>query len=122
MIGLLALAGWWLKTRERSRRSTADNKNTGAISHQSSILFSVCFFFVFLLYPGCCFTAFSTFICSTLDDGQRYLRRDPSLDCNDPLHATMEGYASIMIGTRPRLEPNLFAGLAHLGCTRQARP
>ena len=116
MIGLLALAGWWLKTRERSRRSTADNKNTGAISHQSSILFSVCFFFVFLLYPGCCFTAFSTFICSSLDDGTRYLRRYPSLDCNDPFHAVMEGYASIMIGPAGDSNTQHFANAALTSC------
>ena len=49
------------------------------------------------LRAGCASTAFSTFICSSLDDGTRYLRRDPSIDCDDPAHKAMEGYAIIAI-------------------------
>jgi hypothetical protein len=35
---------------------------------------------------GCSFTAFSTFICSSLDDGTRYLRRAADHDCDASLH------------------------------------
>ena len=92
VIGVLALAGWRL--RSRGRMSAANEKKAGALS---DALFGWGFFLVFLLYPGCCFTAFSTFTCSTLDDGSSYLRRDPSIDCNDPFHSAMKGYAAIMI-------------------------
>jgi hypothetical protein len=49
VIGALALAGWWLKTR--SRNSTADDKNAAAIS-QSNSLFSWCFLYRHLA-PAC---------------------------------------------------------------------
>lgn len=84
VIGILALAGWLTKSRGRGRLSNS--------------LFSICFFLTFLLYPGCTSTAFSAFNCSPLDDGSRYLRRDPSLSCNTSRHKAMEAFASVMIG------------------------
>ena len=106
VIGALALTGWWLKSR---RPGTATDKQTGAASGVSNALFGWALFLIFLLYPGCCFTAFSTFICSSLDDGTRYLRRDANLDCDAPAHAMAEAYASIMIVIWPLGVPCLYA-------------
>jgi hypothetical protein len=58
--------------------------------------------------PGCCFTAFSTFICSTLDDGTRYLRRDAALDCDADAHKAMEGYSAVAILVWPIGMPLLY--------------
>ena len=63
---------------------------------------------------GCAFTAFSTFICSSLDDGSRYLRRDPSIDCDTDDHKAMEGYAAFMILVWPLGVPLLCAPTADI--------
>jgi hypothetical protein len=60
-------------------------------------------------YPGCTFMAFSTFICSSLDDGSSYLRRDASIDCNLPFHTTMKAYAAVMIAIWPIGMPVLYS-------------
>lgn len=72
VIVALALRGWWLL---RVRQQAADGRLSAASKSASDSLFSWVFFLIFLMYPGCSFTAFSTFICSELDDGTRYLRR-----------------------------------------------
>ena len=93
IIGLLALAGWLMKSRDKARLS--------------NMFYSACFFLIFLLYPGCTSTAFATFNCSPLDDGSRYLRIDADIDCNHPFHTTMEAYASVMIGASAVTEPRV---------------
>ena len=110
IIGALALIGWWLKSRRPEAAAAADDETSG--SSASNNLFGWCFFLIFLLYPGCCFTAFSTFICSSLDDGSRYLRRDPSIDCDAPTHSLMQSYAIIMIFVWPLGVPLLCATTA----------
>lgn len=96
VIGILALAGLLTKSRMNLKRSF--NMNPKSKDRLSNNLFSVCFFLIFLLYPGCTSTVFATFNCQKLDDGSSYLRVDPDIDCNHPFHATMEGYAWVMIG------------------------
>ena len=102
----LAAAGRLLK-ESQAARSDATVDILGELGVGSSC-YSWCFFLIFLLYPGCAFTAFSTFICSTLDDGTRYLSRDASLDCDDPMHTLMEGYAAVMIVIWPVGVPLLY--------------
>ena len=107
VIGAMAVVAWWLKTRWKSRASTAGKTPKAIVV--SNFLFSACFFLIFLVYPGCTFISFSTFICSTLDDGSRYLRRDASIDCNDPFHTTMQAYAAVMICIWPFGVPLLYS-------------
>ena len=42
---------------------------------------------VFLVTPSCTALSFSTFLCETLDDGQRVLIADYSVNCDSPQHA-----------------------------------
>jgi hypothetical protein len=112
VIGALALAGWWLKRRRPAAAAAATKEKSSAAASAlgvSNSLFGWALFFIFLLYPGCCSTAFSTFICSSLDDGSRYLRRDADLDCDAPAHSLMQSYAIIMIFVWPLGVPCLYS-------------
>ena len=100
LIVALAAVGHCLNRRRIRVRNEVATDILGELGPGASA-FSWCYFLVFLLYPGCSFTVFSTFICSSLDDGTRYLRRDASIDCDDPFHRVMEGYATVMICVWP---------------------
>ena len=115
IIAALALTGWWLKRRRPATAARTGETADAAASTLgvSNSLFGWALFLVFLLYPGSCSTAFSTFICSSLDDGSRYLRRDANLDCDDPLHVAMEGYSIIMIIIWPFGVPLLYSGTSN---------
>ena len=99
VIAVLAVTGRCLNM-SRAVQSDAAVDVLGELGVGSNC-YAWCFFLIFLLYPGCAFTAFSTFICSTLDDGSRYVSRDASLDCDDPMHSLMQGYAAVMIVVWP---------------------
>ena len=114
VIGALGLTGWWLKRRRPAAAASTDTTNKKSEAAASALgvsnsLFGWSLFLIFLLYPGCCSTAFSTFICSTLDDGTRYLRRDASLDCDASTHSLMESYAIVMIFVWPLGVPLLYS-------------
>ena len=109
VIGCLLAVARYLKLRAARVRDAAAVDMLGELGVGSS-LNSLCFFLVFLLYPSCAATTFGTFICTTLDDDSRYLRLDPSIDCNDPTHKLMQVYAGIMIAIWPLGVPMLYMG------------
>jgi len=64
---------------------------------------------IFLIYPSTSQKIFEFFICDELDDGQRYLGVDYSINCEAPMHRLMQGYATVMLFVYPFGAPLLYA-------------
>lgn len=61
----------------------------------------ICFFIAFLVYPGNSAIIFAVYSCENFDDGTSFLKADYSIDCNDPAHAVMLTYATLMFIVYP---------------------
>jgi hypothetical protein len=61
----------------------------------------ICFFIAFLVYPGNSAIIFAVYSCESFDDGTSFLKADYSIDCNDPAHAVMVTYATLMFLVYP---------------------
>lgn len=57
---------------------------------------SLAFVIVFVVYPGCTNITLRTFLCKTLDNGEKWLRADYSINCNSSAHVFMSFYAAAM--------------------------
>eukprot|EP00964_Phaeocystis_antarctica_P055145 scaffold32420_cov68-Phaeocystis_antarctica.AAC.4 len=83
---------------------------------------SSCFFFLFLVYPGCSSAVFQTFMCDRLDDGSGYLRVDYSIQCYgtddagnvwSPEYTPLMLYAVLMTFIYPLGTPLLYAAMMY---------
>lgn len=76
-----------------------------------NFLVNIVFFIIFLIYPSTSTNIFATFQCSSLDNGDRVLRADFSINCDTAAHQAYQAYAGVMLAIYPFGVPFLYAYL-----------
>ena len=84
----------------------------GATKHASTV-FSWAYEFVFWIYPGVSGLQFRTFVCQELDDGTRFLREDPSVDCDTSAYESMKIIAAFGIALYTFGVPAMYVLVVH---------
>ena len=91
--------------RERATKAIVESGNFAWSRSIYDFCMEALFLLLFLSYPMICTIVFSSFACNILDDGRRYLKTDPGVDCDSVQHAYVQGYAAVMVVIFPVMVP-----------------